>query len=159
MVGEILEERAISLGYTNNTEWKRLQIERFGTALTNAFQILADRFSDNFKLTIEEYDSTVENIYALLASCRSEKVPIYEVEWQPMREIFIFWNIYVNPDYRGKGIGTTVNELTQDMALGLGAKRLIIQDIIPGNLEFWSNRDGYECYGSKFYGMASRLLE
>jgi len=76
-----------------------------------------------------------------------------------MREIFIFWNIYVNPDYRGKGIGTTVNELTQDMALGLGAKRLIIQDIIPGNLEFWSNRDGYECYGSKFYGMASRLLE
>ena len=89
----------------------------------------------------EWYDASIENAYFLPGAAKSDNVPVYEITWNPLTGD-LFWCI-VLVRTKGKGIGTALKEMTEELAKTLGAKRMVCEHILDEHLDYWKKQVGY----------------
>ncbi|MEK6963617.1 MAG: GNAT family N-acetyltransferase [Nanoarchaeota archaeon] len=132
-------------------DWRREQRNHWCQTLTTRLNLLAQRIEDDIETTIKEaYDPTIKGAYLLMGSTCSTKLRVYELCWSPLSKMLTRWNILVDPSHEGRGIGTAVTEMTEGLAIDLGAKQIVIDAIVnEKSLHYWAQRPGYTLVGQK----------
>lgn len=134
-------------------EWREQQLTLFRNLFTAELQKAGEQIGDIFvvKKILEWYHPSVKNAYFIKAGAGCEKVPVFEVIWNPLTKEFARSTILVHPEEQGRGFGSLLNQTTEDIANKLEAHKLIFQNVVESSQNYWRNKPGFTFDGMDAY--------
>lgn len=136
--------------------WRGLQVKTFTGALRRNFDDFGNRIQDEFSIKVSEgYDPKIPNAYILIASIESKKFLSACIDWRPLRKRVNGLIFFVQPEYRGKGIGSELIDVTEDIGRDLNVERVEFFPIIEENLDYWKGKRDYQLNGN----IATKILK
>lgn len=114
--------------------WREEKVDRFKNNFADATSKIAkllneDDSSVSTKIS-EWYDPSRDRAYFVHGSAKiGESLRIFEVTWGVLTEDLDRHNIMLASDVTGKGIGTQINKIMEELGRNLGAKKLTLSAI------------------------------
>lgn len=123
--------------------WRKEQEQMFQGVTEGALNEFIAQYDDRFQVRVlDVYDPKQEHGFVLMASATSKTVSSYLISWNPEGQELTRTSISVED--QGRGIGTGLLGVTEDIARKLGARQLIIEAIIPQHFRFWEKQPGFK---------------
>jgi len=132
--------------YISNVENRETIKRKFQKAIETTLSEFSDKTGDSdfvFERLKIPYQLDPPVVVAM-ATVLSKKLEYFCISWIPSQKKLTRTMIMVRDEYRGQGIGSAMNSVTETIAKKLGCTNITVEAIVETSIEYWKNKSDYK---------------